>query len=95
MAFLFNVSYFPELFYTLGMLESDSILKTSQDPDLCTKPYTYLFTKDNHACVCGTGVKAPLCPLPVDQNDDDVPDGPEEVYTDQNRLEPRSDDEDT
>ncbi|MCJ8740207.1 hypothetical protein PDJAM_G00056160 [Pangasius djambal] len=29
------------------------------------------------------------------QDDDDVPDGPEEVHTDQNRLEPRSDDEDT
>ncbi|XP_060743977.1 serine/threonine-protein kinase Nek3 [Tachysurus vachellii] len=28
-------------------------------------------------------------------NDDDAPDGPEEVHVDQNRLEPRSDDEDT
>ncbi|KAF4086193.1 hypothetical protein AMELA_G00103440 [Ameiurus melas] len=38
--------------------------------------------------------KAPFFPLAVEQNDD-VPDGVEEVFIDQNRLEPRSDDEDT
>lgn len=50
-------------------------------------------------CVCVLGVrgrvasaKALLRPFLVGQ---DAPDGPEEVHTDQDRLEPRSDDEDT
>lgn len=48
------------------------------------------------ACVCvlGANAKSLLCPLALEQNDD-VPDGLEEVCTDQYRLEPRSDDEDT
>lgn len=44
-------------------------------------------------CVYCAIAKALLHHLGAEQND--VPDGPEEVHTDQTRLEPRSDDEDT